>query len=303
MTEWQAEQVVDEQAARRLIGGQFPEVELGRLELLGEGWDNTVWLVDGRWVFRFPRRHVVLPGQARELQVLPQIAARLPLRIPEPVFVGEPADGYPWRFSGCPLIPGREPGQVELDDAARIAQAGRLAEFLRELHAIDPGSLEGPPLPVDAVRRADMAHRAAMSESRFREARDLGVWAAPAAAGELLQQALGLPPAQHTALAHGDLHLRHVLLGDGLELTGVIDWIDVCRADPAIDLVLYWSFLPPAGRGAFRDAYGPIRPDQLVRSRVLAFFLSATLAVYGRREGVVWLEREALRGLEFTAAG
>lgn len=303
MAEWRAEHVVDESAARRLIGGQFPELALEHLELLGEGWDNTVWLVDGGWVFRFPRRQVVLPGQARELQVLPQIAASLPLRIPDPTFIGEPADGYPWRFSGCPLIPGREPGQVELNDTARIAQARPLAEFLCELHAINPGTLEGPPLPVDAVRRADMPHRAAMAQARFREARQLGVWSEPAAARDLLTHAQGLPPPRHTALAHGDLHLRHLLLGDGPALTGVIDWIDVCRADPAIDLILYWSFLPPAGREAFRDAYGPIRPDQLVRSRVLAFFLSATLAVYGRREGVGWLEREALRGLEFTAAG
>ena len=51
MPEWSAEVTVDEPLARRLIAAQFPEVSLRELTLLGEGWDNTVWLVDGRWVF------------------------------------------------------------------------------------------------------------------------------------------------------------------------------------------------------------------------------------------------------------
>jgi hypothetical protein len=54
--EWAAEVTVDEALARRLIGGQFPELELRSLSPLGQGWDMTVWLADGRWVFRFPRR-------------------------------------------------------------------------------------------------------------------------------------------------------------------------------------------------------------------------------------------------------
>jgi aminoglycoside phosphotransferase (APT) family kinase protein len=33
----------------------------------------------------------------------------------------------------------------------------------------------------------------------------------------------------------------------------VIDWIDLSRNDPAVDLVLFWSLLPPDGRAEFRD--------------------------------------------------
>ena len=49
MAEWSPEIVVDEALARRLLGEQFPELELRELRLLGEGWDNTAWLVDERW--------------------------------------------------------------------------------------------------------------------------------------------------------------------------------------------------------------------------------------------------------------
>ena len=85
---------------------------------------------------------------------------------------------------------------------------------------------------------------------------------------------------------HGDLHLRHLLVGDDGGLAGVIDWIDVCRADPAIDLPLYWGYLPPPAARAFLDAYGPVDDEQLLRARVLAVFLCATLAEYAADLGM-----------------
>jgi len=98
-------------------------------------------------------------------------------------------------------------------------------------------------------------------------------------------------------LVHGDLHFRHLLVGGGAA-SGVIDWGDVCVSDPAIDLPLLWSFVPPKGRGAFLDAYGPVNEAQLLRARVLAVQLCAALAHYGRVEGNTGVEREAVAGLE-----
>ena len=101
---------------------------------------------------------------------------------------------------------------------------------------------------------------------------------------------------------HGDLHLRHVLVEKG-RLSGVIDWGDVCRSDPAVDLVLVWCALPPAACSAFFDAYGPVGEDGLLRARVLSLFLCAVLALHARAEGLEHIERESLDGLERTLAG
>ena len=81
-------------------------------------------------------------------------------------------------------------------------------------------------------------------------------------------------------------------------MTGVIDWGDLCRSDPAIDLPLLWGFVPPAGRAAFLDAYGPVEEEQLLRARVLTFSVWAALAAYAHAEGFPSMEREALGGLE-----
>ena len=118
MRVWSAEVTVDEDLARRLIATQFPQVELGSMRLLGEGWDNTVWLVDERWAFRFPRRAIAVAGVEREMDVLPRLAPLLPLPIPVPVHRGRPADGYPWPFFGSLLLPGVEVEAQALIDAA-----------------------------------------------------------------------------------------------------------------------------------------------------------------------------------------
>src|ERR1700689_4063454 len=105
MQEGVAEVIVDEALARRLIGAQFPDFELRSIRLLGEGWDMTVWLVDDQWVFRFPRREVVIPGLINELSYLPKLATLVPLPIPVPKHFGEPSPEYPWPFYGAPFLP------------------------------------------------------------------------------------------------------------------------------------------------------------------------------------------------------
>ena len=293
MPEWSPEIVVDEPLARRLLRTQFPELELASLRLAGEGWDNTAWLVDERWVFRFPRREIALDGVGRELRVLPALAPLLPLPIPQPLFVGRPAPEFPWPFFGGPVVPGRELAETELDDDARAALARPLGRFLRALHAAEL-AVE---LPLDPIARADMRVRVPMARERLAE---LGV--ADPRVEEILAAALELPPSQRVALVHGDLHLRHVLVEEG-RLSGVIDWGDVCRSDPAVDLVLVWCALPPAARTVFFDEYGPVGEDGLLRARVLSLFLCAVLALHARAEGLEHIERESLDGLERTLAG
>src|SRR5690349_19751961 len=81
---WDAERVVGVERARELVGRAVPELHGAPVQQLSAGWDHTVLLVDGRWVVRFPRRAVALPGFRRELAVLPLLAPLLPLPVPVP---------------------------------------------------------------------------------------------------------------------------------------------------------------------------------------------------------------------------
>ena len=291
MPVWSPELVVDEPLVRRLLT-QFPELELRSLRRLAEGWDNSVWLVDERYAFRFPHREVAIPGFRRELEVLPKFPA-LPLPVPRPAFVGRPSEEFPWPFFGSELLPGVEAGDAQLDEAARVEVGLGLARFLRALHAVELDVA----LPFDANGRTDMRRRASLAREQLAEVERLGVWGAPRRVEELLEEAQRLSPPEPPVLVHGDLHFRHLLV-DGGAASGVIDWGDVCVSDPTIDLPLLWSFVPREGRGAFLDAYGPVNEAQLLRARVLAVQLCAALAHYGRVEGNTGVEREAVAGLE-----
>jgi aminoglycoside phosphotransferase (APT) family kinase protein len=294
--EWTAELTVDETLARRLIREQFPDLELGSVRALGQGWDTTVWLVDDRWVFRFPRRETVIRGLRDEIAHLPQLASLLPLPIPVPTYVGLPSDEFHWPFYGAPFLPGRELAEASLDDGERVSLGRALGEFLRALHSTHLSA----ELPVDPVRRADMALRAPKTLDRLDELERLGLWRTPREALDVVEAAAELGPPEPTALVHGDLHLRHLLVDDAGRAAAVIDWIDLSFNDPGVDLVLYWCVLPAQGRAAFAAAYGAIAGDQLLRGRILSLFLCGTLAVYAHYERLPALQREALAGLERT---
>jgi aminoglycoside phosphotransferase (APT) family kinase protein len=294
---WTAELVVNEELARRLLA-QFPELEIESLRPFAEGWDYTIWLVNERWTFRFPRREIAVPGVRREIAVLPELAPLLPIPVPEPVFVGEPSDGFPWPFFGSELLPGRELGEAALDDSARVEIGRSLARFLRRLHDAEVVY----ELPADGNRRADMSERVPKTREQLGELEATGLWQRPASVHRLLEAAEGLPPSDASAVVHGDLHFRQVLVGDNGSPTGVIDWVDVCRSDPAIDLSMLWSYLPAEGREAFLSEYGTVSDEQLIRARVVALSLSAALAHYGHNEGFRAVEREALSGLVRAAA-
>jgi aminoglycoside phosphotransferase (APT) family kinase protein len=278
---------------RALLAEQFPELDASSAKLLGEGWDNSAWLVEGRWVFRFPRRQIAIPGVERELAVLPRLAPLLPVPIPEPQFVGRASERFQWPFFGAPHLPGVEAADAELSDGAREELGAELGRFLRALHDVEL-DVE---LPRDPNRRADMPFRVERARTCIAEAADL--FHPSQRIEELLDEAAQLPPSEDAVLVHGDLHQRHVLIREQ-RLAAVIDWGDVCVGDASIDLQLAWCLLPPAGRERFVEEYGPIDRRRLLRARATALYFCAMLASYAHSVGNANLERESVTGLERT---
>ncbi len=296
MAEWAAEVQVAVELARELVAAQFAPLPRSSVELLSEGWDYVVYLVDGEWAFRFPRRAIVVPGTRHEIAVLGLLAPHIPVGLPTPVHVGRPSGRFPWPFFGARYLPGVEASDAALSDKERSRLARPLARALRALHAPAVLAEVGPLLPFDPMHRADMSVRVARTRNELAAAGALGAWQASAEIDELLERAAALPPPRPTAVCHGDLHFRQLLVDQG-ELTGIIDWVDVCRSDPGVDLQLLWSFLEPGAREEFLDEYGPVPEESLLRARVLALFLNAVLLRYASAEGLATVAAEALAGL------
>ena len=191
-SQWTAEVDVTPQLAAALIREQFPDLGARQVTVLATGWDNTAFLVDGQWLFRFPRRAVAVPGVRREITVLPRLAAALPVPIPDPRFIGEPSPSYPWPFFGARLLPGEELADSGLADARRAGLAAAVGHFLRVLH--DPGlvALAGQAdLPVDPMRRASPTVRAGRAREVLDRLTASGRWPAGGDVRRFLDHAEG----------------------------------------------------------------------------------------------------------------
>lgn len=274
---WTPERDVSAAEAAALIEAQC--LAPARVEPMSAGWDNTAFLVNGEWVFRFPRRAIGAALMANELDVLPRIAGRLPLAVPEPVWRGRDGD---WPFAGYRLLPGRP--AVGLDDEARRRAARPLGEFLRALHALRVEA------PGDTLGRLDPAKRVPATIEMLGD---------PAPYRYIIEAAA--PDGAAPALVHGDLYALHLLV-DGGALSGVIDWGDVHLNSPAADLMVAHAWLPPAARDAFRDAYGPITEATWALARFRALHHTLHFMRYAVATGLADLEREARTALEFISA-
>ncbi|CAN5148678.1 hypothetical protein BH20ACT3_BH20ACT3_06290 [soil metagenome] len=83
---------------------------------------------------RLPRIHWAAGQVDREASWLPRLAPHLPVAIPEPVAVGEPDDGYPYRWAVHRWIPGDGAALDRFDDPVTFGL--ELADLARKLQAL-----------------------------------------------------------------------------------------------------------------------------------------------------------------------
>ncbi|MBV8638838.1 MAG: phosphotransferase [Candidatus Eremiobacteraeota bacterium] len=226
---WTPEIEVNEEKARRIIAAQFPQFAGATVRRVGSGWDNAAFLVDERFVFRFPQRAIAAPLIEREMEFMPSIAERLAIAVPNPVYAGVPQFDYPWRFAGYEVLQGETACGKTLTLQQRRRLAEDLARFLRALHDIDLGSLHAE-LPPDRIGKLDPLRLKVDEEA---------------------------PTGKHVVV-HGDLYARHLLLDDENALCGVIDWGDLHCGHPAVDLSVVHMMVPPRDHAIFLDAYGNV---------------------------------------------
>lgn len=297
---WAADYPVEEALVRCLLESQFPEQRPLDLRLLGEGWDNTAYLINSEFVFRFPRRKMALELLMNEARLLPIIAPHLPISIPAPTLIGAPTTDYPCPFTGYQLIPGVTACRIDLDDNQRRSLAAPIGVFLRALHGIPVTDAQRSGFPGDTIGRADLKKRLPIFEDRLKKLdapiRENGM--DPIAILALAQELSGAPGhSGPTCFVHGDLYIRHLLLDEALRLTGVIDWGDVHLGDPAIDLMIAYSFLPVSARGDFEAAYGTIDRHTKARAHFRALFYGAVLLEYGTDVGDAALQAAGVYAL------
>jgi aminoglycoside 2''-phosphotransferase len=261
------------QAIQDLIRRQAPGVRADALRLMphpGWGGDSDAWLVDGRWIFRFPRSPEVAERLAIEVCLLPRLAPRLPLAIPRFAYVARDVGDRP-AFVGYEALPG-EPLRPQVlrslpsETVDRVAN--QLGEFLRVLHQMPLAEVIGCGVPVPA------APPHLLDERRFAEikatvfpvlADDERAWVSQRFASFLVEPShFQFTP----VLVHGDLGPDHIIFDPSRgELGGIIDFGDVAIGDPAGELTWRADY----GEDFFRKVLSAYSPADDAFSERVAF--------------------------------
>jgi aminoglycoside phosphotransferase (APT) family kinase protein len=196
---------------------------------------------------RLPSAAAYAQQVEKEQRWLPRLASFLPLPIPVPLAMGEPAEGYPWRWSVYRWIDGEPASAERIADMREFAAA--VAGFLVALYAIDPAG--GPPPGAHNFHRGgslavyDGETRRAIGALRGKVDADV--------ATALWEAALSAEWRGAPVWVHGDVAVGNLLVEKG-RLAAVIDFGSSAVGDPACDLYIAWTLLDEASRAVFRAA-------------------------------------------------
>jgi aminoglycoside phosphotransferase (APT) family kinase protein len=239
------EVAVDDALVRRLLASQFPELADGSLTIV-EPWgtDHAIWRLGTDHVVRLPRIEWAAGQPDLEATWLPRLAPHVPVAIPEPVAVGEPEHGYPFRWAVHCWLPGEGATLARMGDPSAFARD--LAEVVRSLQAVP--TTGAPPARNRARPLADYDEATRVVIERAGHLIDA------CAALDVWEAALAAPPHDGAPLwVQGDLE-GNCLVRDG-RLSGIVDWGSACAGDPAVDVQVVWSLLfTDESRRVFLDA-------------------------------------------------
>jgi aminoglycoside phosphotransferase (APT) family kinase protein len=91
---------IDDTLVRRLVTTQCPQwADFPLRPIALGGWDNKTFHLREHMLVRLQSAADYAGQVEKEHRWLPRLAPLLPLPIPAPLAIGEPAHGYPWRWS------------------------------------------------------------------------------------------------------------------------------------------------------------------------------------------------------------
>jgi len=254
---------IDVSLVRRLLAGQFPQWSDLLIERVrSAGTVNAIYRLGVGMAVRLPRVGRWAADLEKEYEWLPVLAPHLPLAVPEPLALGSPAEGYPWRWAVYRWLDGEDATRRPIADLNQAAID--LARFVSDLRRIDAAG--APPATRGALAARDVPTRRAIANLDGLIDTD-----AATAAWEVSLRA----PAWDDApvWTHGDLLATNLLVRDG-RLSAVIDLGSAGAGDPAFDLLCAWSVLSAESRAVFRSASAV---DDATWSRGRGFALSVAL--------------------------
>lgn len=262
---------IDETLVKNLIAAQFPQWKhLPIKAVVRGGWDNRTFHLGDRLSVRMPSAAVYAAKVNKEHRWLPILAPLLPLPISQPVVMGKPGCGYPWKWSVYRWLEGNSAASVPITDLSEFARS--LAQFLTVFQQLDT---TGGPVAGEhnfyrggALSVYDDQTRHAITV--LADAIDTDV------VTEMWQLALATQWQCAPVWVHGDVSSGNLLVQDG-QLSAVIDFGGLAIGDPACDLAIAWTLFHGKSRNVFRETLA-LDDDTWARGRAWTLWKALIVA-------------------------
>ncbi|MGN8048289.1 aminoglycoside phosphotransferase family protein [Curtobacterium sp. 22159] len=252
---------IDAALVERLVARRFPAwAHLPVREVEHQGWDNRTYRLGDDLSVRLPSAAGYVAAVEKEQAVLPFLAPRLAVAVPEPVALGIPDDAYPFPWSVRRWIEGEAVATVSDLDHERLARD--VGAALRQLRAVP--AEHGPAAGAHSFHRG--THPSHYGPEVRAALDTLGGAVDRGACERVWAAATGSRWTGADVWFHGDVAPGNLLVDDHGRLVALIDFGTCGVGDPACDLVLAWTFLDRAARRVFRDAVG-LDADTWARAR------------------------------------
>jgi len=276
--------VIDDLLVRHLVSAQFPQwAHLPVKAVAMGGSDNRSFRLGEEMVVRLPSAAAYAAQVEKEHRWLPRLAPFLPLQIPTPLAVGEPASGYPWKWSIYRWIEGESAASEVVTDSNDFAAS--VAGFLVALQRID--TTGGPsPGPHNFYRGGSLT----TYDAEVREAIGILQGRIDAKAATAIWEAALRTAWDHSPVwIHGDISVGNLLSQDG-ELRAVIDFGMLGVGDPACDLSIAWTLFRGRSREVFR-AMLPLDSGTWIRGRAWTLWKALIVeAGLSRTNAIEWAQ-------------
>jgi aminoglycoside phosphotransferase (APT) family kinase protein len=258
---------------RRLLLEQHPD--LADLEIGDpvEGFNFAAFRLGENLAARLPRHAGSVAPLESEIRWIGLLGRGWTFPMQRIERVGTPGADYPW----CWAVTSWLPGELAADRPLDASAARPLGRALAEVHQ---------PAPDDAPFNSEQSVRLVERESVLRRVlprlpafgRARGLTVDQDAAATIWRRALAGADHPRQVWMHADLHPFNVISLDG-RFGGIIDWSDISRGDPAVDLGYLQLLLPAADLPAAYDGYGGVDDATIARARGVGLVKAATLAV------------------------
>lgn len=298
---------------QRVIKKCFPDLAVSSIQPLSEaldghaeGWDNRLYVVNKKLIFRFPLCAASERSLEVEARVLPELRKALSIPVPQLDWVSRRCEAFNCICVGYPIIKGelltcRLFRQVYTEELSQKL-AWQLAGFLSELHGFP--TERARKLGVPCVRDVDVwsSFYAEIESTVFpllsEEERK---WTQ-----ELFEDFLNddgnfqFDP----VLIHGDLSPDHILYDvDREAVSGIVDFGDMRVGDPAYDFQLQEEYGVPFMKDVVARYAGRIDDRFFRRLKFYEARVSFHAIIFGLEHGRPELKDDGLKGLRKKMGG